>query len=119
LEAAYNDDAGVTARFNRNMIRVINHRLGTDLDPDLFSHRAIYDADRQRIEMWLHSEAEQTTHTPDLEAHFERGEGIRTEISTKFTPDSAARTFEEASLQLLDLYTEDRNLFALALGKAA
>jgi L-histidine N-alpha-methyltransferase len=118
LEAAYNDDAGVTARFNRNMIRVINHRLGTDLDPDLFSHRAIYDADRQRIEMWLHSEAEQTIHTPDLEAHFERGEGIRTEISTKFTPDSAARTFEEASLQLLDLYTDDRDLFALALGKA-
>ncbi len=119
LEAAYNDAAGVTARFNRNMIRVINHRLGTDLDPDLFSHRAIYDADRQRIEMWLHSEAEQTIHTPDLEAHFERGEGIRTEISTKFTPDSAARTFEVAGLQLLDLYTDDRNLFALALGKAA
>lgn len=119
LEAAYNDAAGVTARFNRNIIRVINHRLGTDLDPDLFSHRAIYDADRQRIEMWLHSEAEQTTHTPDLEAHFERGEGIRTEISTKFTPDSATRTFEEAGLQLLDLYTDDRNLFALALGKAA
>lgn len=119
LEAAYNAAAGVTTRFNRNMIRVINHRLGASLDLDLFSHRAIYDAERERIEMWLDSEAEQTTRTPDLEVRFERGEGVRTEISTKFTPDSAARTFEEASLQLLDLYTDDRNLFALALGKAA
>lgn len=119
LEAAYNDAAGVTARFNKNMIRVINTRLGTDLDPDLFSHRATYDADRERIEMWLLSEAWQTTRAPDLEVHFERGEGLRTEISTKFTPDCAARAFEEAGLQLLDLFTDDRDLFALALGKAA
>lgn len=119
LEAAYNDAAGVTARFNRNMIRVINHRLGAGLDPDLFSHRAVYDAERERIEMWLHSEAEQSVSTPDIEATFERGEGIRTEISTKFTPDSAARTFEDAGLQLLDLYTDEGNLFALALGRRA
>ena len=119
LEAAYNDAAGVTARFNRNMIRVINHRLGAGLDPDLFSHRAVYDAERERIEMWLHSEAEQSVSTPDIEATFERGEGIRTEISTKFTPDSAARTFEDAGLQLLDLYTDEGNLFALALGGRA
>ncbi len=118
LESAYNDAAGVTARFNRNMIRVINHRLGAGLDPDLFSHRAVYDAGRERIEMWLHSEAEQTVNTPNLEARFARGEGVRTEISTKFTPDSAARTFEEAGLKLLDLYTDGRGLFALALGEA-
>ncbi|HKH12452.1 MAG TPA: L-histidine N(alpha)-methyltransferase [Rubrobacter sp.] len=117
LEAAYNDAAGVTARFNRNMIRVINRRLGADLDPALFSHRAVYAADRERIEMWLHSEAEQSVSTPHLEVHFDRGEGVRTEISAKFTPDSAALTFEEASLELLDLYTDDRNLFALALAK--
>lgn len=115
LEAAYNDAAGVTARFNKNMIRVINRRLGAGLDPDLFSHRAIYDADRERIEMWLHSEAEQSASTPHLEARFARGEGVRTEISAKFTPASAARTFEETGLELIDLYTDDRNLFALAL----
>lgn len=119
LKAAYNDAAGVTARFNRNMIRVINLRLGANFDPDLFSHRATYDADRERIEMWLHSEAEQSVSSPHLEAHFGRGEGVRTEISTEFSPDSAARTFEEASLELLDLYTDDRKLFALALAKAA
>jgi len=119
LEAAYNDAAGVTARFNRNMIRVINRRLGAGLDPDLFSHRAVYNADRERIEMWLDSETEQSVSTPHLEANFERGEGVRTEISTKFTPDSAAKTFEEAGLELLDLYTDDRKFFALALGAPA
>ena len=118
LEAAYNDAAGATARFNRNMIRVINHRLGAALDPDLFSHRAVYDAGQERIEMWLHSRAEQAVNTPNLETRFARGEGVRTEISTKFTPASAARTFEEAGLELLDLYTDDRSLFALALGEA-
>ena len=119
LEAAYNDEAGVTARFNRNMIQVINRRLGAGLDPDLFSHRAVYNAAEERIEMWLHSEAEQATRTPNLEARFERGEGVRTEISAKFTRDSAARTFEEAGLELLDLYTDPQNRFALALGKGA
>ena len=119
LEAAYNDAAGVTARFNRNMIRVINRRLGAGLDPALFSHRAVYDAERERIEMWLHSEEPQSVSTTSLEARFGRGEGVRTEISTKFTPDSAARTFEEAGLELLDLYTDPQNLFALALGRPA
>ena len=119
LEAAYNDAAGVTARFNRNMIRVINRRLGAGLDPALFSHRAVYDAGRERIEMWLHSEEAQSVSAPDLEARFGRGEGIRTEISTKFTPDSAARTFGEAGLELLDLYADPQNLFALALGRPA
>lgn len=60
--------------------------------------------------MWLHSEAEQSVSTPHLEAHFAGGEGVRTEISTKFTPDSAARAFREARLELLDLYTDDQNL---------
>ena len=116
LEAAYNDAAGVTARFNKNMIRVINDRLDTDLDPDLFSHRAIYNAERERVEMWLDSEAWQKIQTPGLQASFAEGEGIRTEISAKFTPESAAHTFEEAGLKLQDLYTDGQDLFALALG---
>lgn len=119
LEAAYNDAAGVTARFNRNMIQVINARTGADLDPELFSHRAFYNTELERIEMWLYSEAEQNVRTPDLQARFEGGEGVRTEISAKFTPESAARTFEQSGLGLLDLYTDDGDLFALALGGPA
>ena len=119
VEAAYNDAAGVTARFNKNMLRVINDRLGAGFDPDLFSHRAFYDAENARVEMWLDSEKDQTVPVSGLEVRFGRGEGVRTEISAKFTPGSAARTFESSGLELLDLYTDERNLFALALGRPA
>lgn len=120
LEAAYDDSAGVTARFNKNMLRVLNDRLGADFDPDLFDHRAAYNEDEQRIEMWLDSRVDQKVPIPalDLEAHFDAGEGMRTEISTKFTLDSAKKMLEEADLELLDLYTDRRKLFGLALGRA-
>jgi L-histidine Nalpha-methyltransferase len=119
LEAAYNDAAGVTARFNKNVLRVINDRLGGDFDPDLFSHRALYDAEVERAEMWLDSETEQAVRLPNGEVRFAEGEGVRTEISAKFTPGSAARMFEESGLELLDLHTDSRDLFALALGRPA
>ncbi len=117
LEAAYNDAAGITARFNKNLLNVLNYRLEADFDPNLFEHRATYDEDHQRIEMWLDSLEAQEVNIPALElaVRFGRGEGIRTEISAKFTPESAARMFDEADMELLDLYTDDRNLFGLAL----
>ncbi len=117
LEAAYDDAAGVTARFNKNLLNVFNYRLEADFDPNLFEHRATYDEDHQRIEMWLDSLETQEVNIPALElaVHFGRGEGMRTEISAKFTPESAARMFEAADMELLDLYTDDRNLFGLAL----
>ena len=120
LEAAYNDAAGVTARFDKNMLAVLNDRLGADFDLDLFTHRANYDAENQRIEMWLYSEREQEVHiqAADLSVRFGEGEGMRTEISTKFTPESATGTLEEAGLEMLDLYTDARDYFGLALGKA-
>ena len=119
LEAAYNDCAGVTARFNKNLLNVLNERLGATFDPDLFEHRAIYDTGEARIEMWLHSTVDQEVYVADLElkVRFRAGEGMRTEISAKFTPDSVGRTFEEAGLTLLNLYTDDQNLFGVALGK--
>ena len=117
LEAAYDDAAGVTARFNKNLLNVLNYRLEANFDPDLFEHRATYNAAHQRIEMWLVSLDEQEVSIPalDLDVSFERGEGVRTEISAKFTLESAARMFEEADMELLDLYTDDRSLFGLAL----
>lgn len=121
LEAAYNDASGITARFNKNMLNVLNEKLEANFDPDLFAHRAVFDEEDQRIEMWLDSRVEQTVSLaaldPDLEVRFEEGEGMRTEISTKFTPDSAAGMFDEANLDLLDLYTDERNFFGLALGR--
>ena len=81
----------MTARFNKNVLSVINGRLGADFD--LFSRRAAYDAKNERVEMWLDSEAEQAVRAGDFGATFQKGEGLRTEISARFTPDSAARTF--------------------------
>ena len=117
LEAAYNDAAGVTARFNKNLLNVLNYRLEANFDPDRFDHRATYNDAHQRIEMWLDSVDGQKVNLPalELDVRFERGEGMRTEISAKFTPESAARMFDEADMELLDLYTDDRDLFGLAL----
>ena len=118
LEAAYDDASGTTARFNKNMLNVLNARLDTDFDPDQFTHRAIYNPQEKRIEMWLDSTGRQEVRFPtfDETVRFESGEEMRTEISTKFTADSAANIFEESDLHLLELYTDDDNLFGLALG---
>ena len=121
LEAAYDDAAGVTARFNKNLLNVLNRRLGGEFDPKLFVHRATYNREESRVEMWLDSTVEQEVPvaTLDLEVPFGAGEGMRTEISTKFTHASIAGSFDEAGLRLLDLYTDDEDLFGLALGEPA
>lgn len=118
LEAAYDDASGTTARFNKNMLNVFNTRLGANFDLDLFTYRATYEARTQRIEMWLDSNKVQEVNVPALDGavRFEEGEGMRTEISTKFTLDSTAKMFEDSGLKLLELYTDENNLFGLALG---
>jgi L-histidine N-alpha-methyltransferase len=118
LEAAYDDRAGITARFNKNLLNVLNRELGGEFDPELFAHRAHYDAGAARIEMWLDSKVEQKVPVAalGLEVPFEAGEGMRTEISHKFTLGSVADAFEEAGIRLLELYTDEENLFGLALG---
>ncbi len=121
LEAAYDDAAGVTARFNKNLLNVLNRKLGGEFDPDLFAHRATFNPEESRVEMWLDSEVAQRVPVKslDLEVSFDKGEGMRTEISTKFTRESIASTFDEAGLLMLDLYTDDKDLFGLALGGPA
>ncbi len=118
LEAAYNDAAGVTARFNTNMLKVLNDRLGADFNPELFDNRAIYNSGESRIEMWLDSRVEQEVHVSGLDVRFEEGEGMRTEVSAKFTPESAPKMLEQAGFEALNLYTDERNFFGLVLGKA-
>ncbi|HEX2415019.1 MAG TPA: L-histidine N(alpha)-methyltransferase [Thermoleophilaceae bacterium] len=90
LEAAYNDSAGVTAEFNRNVLRVINAGLRADFDPDGFEHVAFFDEAESRIEMRLRANGAQTIRIDgaDLEVTFADGEEIRTEISAKFTRDA-------------------------------
>lgn len=120
LEAAYDDAKGITAAFNKNLLRVLNEKLGASFDPDLFEHRAVFDAEKSRIEMWLHSRIAQKTPVEALgmAVEFEAGEGMRTEISTKFTLESAREMFGEGGFDLLELYTDPDRLFGLALGRA-
>ena len=120
LEAAYDDAKGVTAEFNKNLLRVLNEKLGASFDPDLFEHRSVFNREASRVEMWLHSEVAQKTPVRALgtEVEFEAGEGVRTEISTKFTLESARSMFGEGGFELAELYTDPDDLFGLALGRA-
>jgi len=117
LEAAYNDAAGVTAEFNRNILRVMNERLGADFDPDAFEHVAFFDRERSWIEMRLRSLKLQRVRVPAarLDLAFEAGEEIRTEISCKYTRESFTALLPGTGLAMDRWYTDPENLFALAL----
>ena len=86
LLAAYDDAAGVTAEFNKNVLAVLNAELGADFDPDAFEHMAVWDAAAEWIEMRLRSLADQAVQLPGigLTARFAAGEEMRTEVSAKF-----------------------------------
>jgi len=121
VEAAYNDAAGVTAEFNRNVLHVINANLDGGLDPDRFEHVAFYDELERRIEMRLRARDEHVVRIGalDMEVEFERGEEIRTEISCKFTRAQLAHEYAAAGLDLLRWYTDEEGLFALSLAGPA
>jgi L-histidine Nalpha-methyltransferase len=117
IEAAYNDSRGVTAEFNRNMLRVLNHELGADFDPEAFAHRAFYEPVSHRIEMHLVSLRPQQVHIPGLDpVSFARGETLRTEISGKHDQASVAALFQPAGLRIESWRTDPDGLFALMVG---
>jgi L-histidine N-alpha-methyltransferase len=120
LDAAYNDSAGVTARFNKNVLAVINRELDADFDLDAFAHRAHFDTARSRIEMHLESLRAQRVRVGALElvVDFDRGERILTEISRKFTRESIASTLSLASMRERAWYPAEDASFALVLAEA-
>jgi L-histidine Nalpha-methyltransferase len=119
LEAAYDDAQGVTAEFNRNVLRVLNRELQADFDPDDFEHVALFDRENEWIEMRLRARREHTTLVRDLDlsVHFDAGEELRTEISAKFTPARLERDLSAAGLQLVRWLTDPEQLFALTLSR--
>ena len=121
LVAAYDDAAGVTADFNRNVLRVVNRNLAADFDPEAFAHVAQWDAAEEWIEMWLRSDAAQTVRVGglDLTVDFEAGEAMRTEISAKFTRERVEAELGAAGLALDAWWTDPAGDFALSLSRPA
>lgn len=119
LHAAYNDARGVTAEFNKNVLRVLDRELGGDLDPEAFAHRAFYDARHERIEMRLVAlqRVEARLERLALELCFDPGEELHTEISCKFRRETVAEAFRGAGLVLERWITDEAGDFALALGR--
>jgi L-histidine N-alpha-methyltransferase len=121
LEAAYDDSAGVTAEFNKNVLAVLNRELGADFDLDAFEHVARYDAREERMDIRLRSLSEQTVHVADLELtiQFAAGEEMRTEISTKFTRERLECVYAEAGLEMCGWFADARGDYALTLARPA
>jgi L-histidine N-alpha-methyltransferase len=119
MEPAYDDAAGVTAAFNRNMLAVVNAELGGDFDPGQFDHVAFFDPVNEWIEMRLRARRAHTVRIEDLDLDvaFERGEELRTELSTKFTRERLEADFAAAALRL-DAWLQDADArFALAVAR--
>ncbi|MEU3859529.1 L-histidine N(alpha)-methyltransferase [Streptomyces sp. NPDC028722] len=120
LVRAYDDAAGVTAAFNKNVLAVIDRELGADFDPDAFDHVALWDPERQWIEMRLRSRTAQTVKVPalGLVVDFAAGEELRTEVSAKFEKEGVAAELAAAGLELTHWWTDEPGRFALSLSVA-
>jgi L-histidine N-alpha-methyltransferase len=119
LVAAYDDEAGVTAAFNKNVLSVLNHELGADFDPDSFEHVAVWDAEREWIEMRLRATTQQTVHLPviDLTVDFAASEEMRTEVSAKFRRDGVRQELAAAGFTLDHWWTDREGRFGLSLAR--
>ncbi|MGW1346925.1 L-histidine N(alpha)-methyltransferase [Kribbella sp. NPDC002412] len=120
LVAAYDDSAGVTAEFNKNVLRVINRQLGADFDVDAFSHVAIWDAGNEWIEMHLRADRAMRVLIPEihLEVDFAAGEELSTEISAKFQPHTVHAELDKAGFTEAAWWTDSEARFALSLWQA-
>lgn len=117
LVPAYDDAAGVTAAFNKNVLAVLNRELKADFDLDAFDHVARWDAEHEWIEMRLRSRRAQNVYVAglDLDVHFADGEEMRTEISAKFQREGVTAELEVAGFALSDWWTDSDRRFALSL----
>ncbi len=112
LEAAYNDEEGLTAEFNKNMLERLNRELDADFDRDAFSHKAFYNEQEGRIEMHLISQEQQSVHIGDETIRFREGESIHTENSYKYSLDE----FEELVSEwynVEEVWTDENEYFSM------
>lgn len=118
LRRAYNDAAGVTARFNLNLLRHVNAAVGANFDLDSFDHRADYNAAAGRIEMYLDARRDHVVRVNGEQVAFARGEALHTENSYKYAPDEFVAKAEAAGFECLDLWTDPRRYFMVLLLRA-
>ncbi|MFF9803919.1 L-histidine N(alpha)-methyltransferase [Streptomyces coeruleorubidus] len=120
LVRAYDDAAGVTAAFNKNVLTVIDRELGADFEPAAFDHVALWDAEHEWIEMRLRSRTAQTVKVPalGLAVDFAAGEELRTEVSAKFRREGVRAELLAAGLDLTHWWTDEAGRFALSLSVA-
>jgi L-histidine Nalpha-methyltransferase len=120
LVPAYDDAAGVTAEFNRNVLRVINRELGADFEVEAFAHVASWDPVREWIEMRLRAEKPMGVRIPalDLVVDFAAGEELRTEVSAKFRREGLAGELGVAGFALRRWWTDPGRRFAVSLAEA-
>lgn len=117
LVRAYDDSAGVTAAFNRNVLTVVNRELDADFDLDAFDHVARWNPDEERIEMWLRSTADQRVRIAqlDLTVEFAAGEEMLTEVSCKFRPEGVEAELAAAGLRRTHWWSDGAGDFGLSL----
>ncbi|MBX9922236.1 MAG: L-histidine N(alpha)-methyltransferase [Mycolicibacterium frederiksbergense] len=117
LVRAYDDSAGVTAAFNRNVLTVVNRELDADFDLDAFDHVARWNPDEERIEMWLRSTADQRVRIAqlDLTVEFSAGEEMLTEVSCKFRPEGVEAELAAAGLRRTHWWSDGAGDFGLSL----
>ncbi|OII68976.1 MULTISPECIES: L-histidine N(alpha)-methyltransferase [unclassified Streptomyces] len=120
LVAAYDDAAGVTAAFNKNVLAVLERELGADVDPDDFDHVAVWDPDNEWIEMRLRARHALTVKIPELglAVPFAAGEDLRTEVSAKFRQERVEAELAAAGLALSRWWTDEKEWFGLSLATA-
>jgi dimethylhistidine N-methyltransferase len=118
LEAAYNDQKGVTAEFILNLLRHINRELDGDFDVQNFAYVAFYNEEARRIEIYLESRSRQTVSVAGESFEFEAGERILAEYSHKYDLENVARIARRAGFQLVRHWKDDRDYFAVAFCQA-
>jgi uncharacterized SAM-dependent methyltransferase len=113
LNAAYDDAAGVTAKFNLNLLARINRELEGDFDLDGFSHQAFYNSERRRVEMHLASRKRQKVHVCGRQIEFRAGETIHTENSYKYTVKSFAALARGSGWTPLAAWSDPQGYFSV------
>lgn len=115
LELAYNDSSGITSKFNKNILSVVNRDLDANFNLDHFDHVAFFNVGKNQIEMHLRANCKVSVKIKklDLPVEIEKDETIRTEISRKFRRESAEKMFDEAGLRINQWFSDPQGWFSL------